>query len=427
MGWLMVEIAPAMLWTHLTGALSLEGYNLVLYLTLLGASTAELAWLPLVTYAGIGLHVLVLLVRPMADAKADCVRYTAWGRAAWFGTVLWPLFAHWQGLGTGWVLGGVFACILLTALIHNAGIAAFMTWTQAVVPVASRGRFFAWRNLFGFIAVWIALQAVAWAWPAGLESIPGAGLPWLMGLFALATALVLVGTLVLSWSPGLPVEGPATGPAPALPRLHIALRGRMQFRVLLVLGMLNTAGAACSLTYLPRWLSSQGMDGKRYATLQGDCQVPLMLLGILLAGMLLRRLGGARLLTLTQAVVTASDLAALALDAVNLPVLAPLMLAATGLGRGLMSVSWIGRLQELAPARDTRFPMLHLACSGAAGAAAALSLLLLVPAGAPAAPGTALASASAASAGTLWWIVAIAALVRALALPLSFLGWRRGD
>jgi hypothetical protein len=85
MGWLMVEIAPAMRWTHLTGALSLEGYNLVLYLTLLGATTAELAWLPLVTYAGIGLHVLVLLVllvRPMAEAKADCVRYTSWGRSA---------------------------------------------------------------------------------------------------------------------------------------------------------------------------------------------------------------------------------------------------------------------------------------------------------------------------------------------------------
>jgi hypothetical protein len=427
MGWLMVEIAPAMLWTNLTGARSLEGYNLVLYLTLLGATTAELAWLPLVTYAGIALHVLVLLVRPVADAKADCVRYTAWGRAAWFGTILWPLLAQWLGLRTGWVLGGVFASILLTALIHNAGIAAFMTWTQAVVPAAQRGRFFAWRNLFGFIAVWLALQAVAWAWPIGLERVPGAGLPWLMGLFTIATVVVLLGTLVLSWSPDLPVEPVAAGTPPALPPFRIALRGRTQFRVLLVLGMLNTAGAACSLTYLPRWLSSQGMDGKRYATLQGDCQVPLMLLGILLAGMLLRRLGGARLLTLTQAVVTLSDLAALVLDPGNLPVLAPLLLAATGLGRGLMSVCWIGRLQELAPARDTRFPMLHLACSGAAGTVAALALLLLVPSGAAAAPGASVASVASSSAATLWWIVALGALVRALALPLSFLGWRRGD
>jgi hypothetical protein len=430
MGWLMVEIAPAMLWTHLTGALSLEGYNLVLYLTLLGATTAELAWLPLVTYAGIGLHVLVLLVRPMADAKADCVRYTALGRAAWFGTVLWPLLAWWLGCGTGWVLGGVFACILLTALIHNAGIAAFMTWTQAVVPPASRGRFFAWRNLFGFIAVWSALHAVAWAWPEDIERIPGAGLPWLMGLFSLATVVVLIGTVALWWSPGMPLEAGAPAVPPALPPLRSALRGRTQFRILLALGMLNTASAACSLTYLPRWLSSQGMDGKRYATLQGDCQVPLMLLGILLAGMLLRRLGGARLLTLTQAVVTAGDLAALALDQRNLPALAPLMLALSGLGRGLMSVSWIGRLQELVPARDTRFPMLHLACSGAAGACAALALLLMVPsaaavaAAAPAASADALASSSAA---TLWWIVALGALVRALALPLSLVGWRRGD
>jgi len=169
------------------------------------------------------------------------------------------------------------------------------------------------------------------------------------------------------------------------------------------------------------------MDGKRYATLQGDCQVPLMLLGILLAGTLLRRLGGARLLTLTQAVVSAGDLAALVLDSGTLSALAPPMLAASGLGRGLMSVSWIGRLQELAPARDTRFPMLLLACSGAAGASAALTLLLLVPADASAAPGASAAAATAASAATLWWIIALGALVRALALPLSMLGWRRGE
>jgi hypothetical protein len=302
-----------------------------------------------------------------------------------------------------------------------------MTWTQAVVPAALRGRFFAWRNLFGFIAVWSALQAVAWAWPAELERVPGAGLPWLMGLFTLATVVVLGGTLVLSWSPDLPVEASTTGTPPALPPMRSALRGRTQFRVLLMLGMLNTAGAACSLTYLPRWLSSQGLDGKRYATLQGDCLVPLMLLGILLAGTLLRRLGGARLLTLTQAVVTGSDTAALVLDPGNLPALAPLMLALSGLGRGLMSVCWIGRLQELAPARDTRFPMLLLAAGGAAGAVAALGLLLLVPAGTAVAPGTSVALVTAASATTLWWIVAVGALVRALALPLSMFGWRRGD
>jgi hypothetical protein len=58
MGWLLTEIAPAMLWTSLTGALTLDGYNLVLYLTLLGASAAQLAWLPVANYAGIALHVL---------------------------------------------------------------------------------------------------------------------------------------------------------------------------------------------------------------------------------------------------------------------------------------------------------------------------------------------------------------------------------
>ena len=430
MGWLMVEIAPAMLWTHLTGALSLEGYNLVLYLTLLGATTAELAWLPLVTYTGIALHMLVLLVRPVADPKSDCVRYTAWGRAAWFGTVLVPLLAAPLGLGRGWVLAGVFASILLTALIHHAGIAAFMTWTQAVVPPDLRGRFFAWRNLFGFAVLWCALQVVSWAWPKGLESLPGAGVPWLMGLFTLATLVVLGGTLMLSWSTDLAPDhqsGQAMPGAPSgLPPFAQALRGRLQFRVLLVIGMLNTAGAACSLTYLPRWLSSQGMDGKLYTALQADCQLPLTLLGILLAGWLLHRLGGARLLTLTQLVVTLGDAAALLLDRDDLAGLAPLLLALIGLGRGLMSVAWIGRLQELVPARDTRFPMLHIACSGAAGALAALALLLLVPAGGTSA-GTSAAGVAAAPDATLWWIVAAAAGLRAVSLPLSLSGWRRSS
>ena len=74
--------------TFLTGALWLDGYNLVLFLTLLGASVSDLAWLPVVNYAGIALHVLVVALWPIAgDAKRVCVANTVIARTMWLGTV----------------------------------------------------------------------------------------------------------------------------------------------------------------------------------------------------------------------------------------------------------------------------------------------------------------------------------------------------
>jgi hypothetical protein len=380
MGWLLTEIAPAMLWTSLTGALWLDGYNLVLYLTLLGAGVADLAWLPLVNYAGIALHVLIVALRPpRGHAKATCVAYTAAGRAAWLGTILWPLLAWRLGLGTGWVLGGVFASILITAMVHNVGIAGFMTWTQAVVPPEQRGRFYMWRNLFGFGAVNLALQGVALAWPVAADphaTADPAQLPWLMGLMAAATLLVLAGTLPLAWGPDMPEREAAAPPSRPLAE---ALRGQHAFHRLVAMGACNTAAQACVLPYLPRLLQHVGLDGRRYAALQGDLLIPLLLAGTVVAGMLLRRIGGARLIGLMLAVSVLGESLFLLLDADNVAWLAPCCLAAAGLGRGLASIAWIGRVQELAPAHDTRFPMVHIAANGMAGMLLGGTLMAVVP------------------------------------------------
>ena len=379
MGWLLTEVSPAQIWCALTGALWLDGYNFVLYLTLLGASVAELAWLPLVNYGGFALSVLFLALRPpRSDAKAICLTYTFIARSLWLGVVAWPLIAWWLELGTGAILAGVFMSVFLTALFGNVGIAAFMTWTAAVVPREERGRFFMWRNLSAFAALTATFQIVAWLWPVAstATSSNSVELAWLMGLFTATTIFVILSTFPLAWSPAMPPRDASAEPHRPLWETIRTVRG---FRRLLAMGALNTAAMACLLTYLPRLLHQLGMEGQNYAALQGNVQVPLMLAGIIIAGFALRHLGGAFLMRGTLIITVFGDSLFLLLTSANLAWLALLCLGCVGLGRGLASIAWIGRIQELAPAHDTRFPLLHLGINGIAGMLAGLALMITVP------------------------------------------------
>ena len=379
MGWLLVEVAPAQLWCSLTGAFALDGYNLVLYLTLLGAAVSDLAWLPMVNYAGIALHIaIVALWPPRGDAKRTCIAYTFVARFLWLGTIGWPLLAWWLGLGTSAVLAGVFISIFLTAMIGNVGIAAFTTWTAAVVPSEQRGRFLMWRSLGAFGLVNVALQLVTWAWPTSLPGVTvnPAELPWLMGLMAGVTGLVILSTFGLLWSPAMPARAQN---AVAHPPLRIALTGQREFARLVAMGALNTAAFACVLPFLPRLLQHVGLDGKHYALWQGNAQLPLMLAGVVIAGIALRRLGGTRLIVWMAVVSLAGDALMLLVAPSNLVWLVPVALGVVGLGRGLASIAWMARLFELVPAHDTRFPMLYIAVSGLAGMVTGALLMAVLP------------------------------------------------
>lgn len=150
-------------------------------------------------------------------------------------------------------------------------------------------------------------------------------------------------------------------------------------RRFLVMGALNTAAMACLLPYLPRLLLQLGMEGKQYALLQGNVQIPLMLAGIVISGIALRQVGGAWLMRVTLLVTVVGDGLFLLLTTTNLGWLAIVCLGCVGLGRGLASIAWIGRIQELAPAHDTRFPMLHLGVNGVAGMLTGMILMGGVP------------------------------------------------
>jgi hypothetical protein len=376
MGWLLTEFSPAQLWCALTGALWLDGYNLVLYLTLLGATVSDLAWLPLVNYSGFALSVLFIVLRPpQSDAKTTCVKYTFIARSIFLGVIAWPLVTMWLGCGTNTVLFGVFMAIFFTALFGNVGVASFMTWTAAVIPREERGSFYRWRNLCAFAVVTVALHLTAWAWP-DTTAHPQTELPWLMGLFFIATIIVILSTFGLAWSPAMPARDVAAPPHSPLWTMIRQVGGGRRF---LIMGALNTATMACVLPYIPRLLHELGMEGHTYASLQGNVQVPLMLAGIIIAGYALHRLGGNHLLRLTIFILLLGDGLFLFLTTLNLPTLTLWCLAFAGLARGLASIAWIGRVQELAPAHDTRFPLLYLGLSGVAGMLTGGILMIGVP------------------------------------------------
>ena len=363
LGWLLTECIPVLMWAQVTGALFGESFYLVTYLTLLGASTASLALLPLVAYAGNFGSALVVFARHGTaagrDAKYRCVFDTGLGRVFWLGTILWP----WAGLTWGWsstvILSGVFISIFLAQLSHSAGGSAFVVWTQALVPRAVRGKFWMWRNCVSFAVTAVVVLLMGVILPKGTQA-DATHLPWLMGIFGVMTLICIASTWMLAQCPDMPEHLKET----PRPPLRLAMRQARGDGPLLIFNVLTLAATAISMAYLPTLLHDRGVGTAAFAAAQGSTFFPAMLGGILLAGWSLTHLGGQRLLVMTATLLLATDGAFLCLPDVTW--LGPCM-ALSGIAKGMWGIALIGRQQELCPAGDARFPALLVGC-GALGA-----------------------------------------------------------
>ncbi|MBA3845734.1 MAG: hypothetical protein H0X45_03690, partial [Planctomycetes bacterium] len=69
-GWLLVEVAPALLWVQVAGAVTLDSFYLVSWLRLSGAGDRQLAWLPLIGCAAVVLAPAVAWWRERAHDRA---------------------------------------------------------------------------------------------------------------------------------------------------------------------------------------------------------------------------------------------------------------------------------------------------------------------------------------------------------------------
>ncbi len=413
-GWLVFEVTPAFIWTQITGAMSMEFYYFVAYLTLLGATDTTLAWLPMmVSLGGVGQTVVVLLRRP-SDPKRACVIDCLLGRCAWSGTLLWPIFGWWAGFGANAIIAGVFVSVFLTQLIASVSVASFIVWTQALVPRELRGVFYAWRQLSSYVVVALVLLGVYWYThrflshsPAGLGHEP-ADLPYLMLMLGAATLVGIIGVWPLALAPGMPPADRVVEYRPMLPQLtaNAALLRHVGWMVV------TSVGVNLSSAYIPKLYLQAGVAAETMAWWQAFAMYPAMLVGIVATGWALPRVHARRTLVFAHVITIAAELCLLRLQHAGIGWMLPAVLVLFGVAKGIWSIAWIARLQEIVPRGDPRFAAVFM---GLASLAA-----LLVSTALPAAV-SALDAYCASHPGVppvAWWMVAAGIAARILATPM---------
>ncbi|MBA3847417.1 MAG: hypothetical protein H0X45_12355, partial [Planctomycetes bacterium] len=197
------------------------------------------------------------------------------------------------------------------------------------------------------------------------------------------------------------------------PRPRFTLAGRGAFLRLIAWNMAHGLALAGTLPYLPVLMDDAGIDAHAFAWWQSRATLPMQLATTLIAGWALPRIGSGAVLALAHLALIAADASFLLLSAANRDWLFPLAMAASGAARGLIGIGVLGRMYEIAPPGDTRFPAAYHA---AGGLACALGALALFPALA------ALETTIGLSHAPAWYVVAAALTVRVVAAPLT---WRR--
>jgi Na+/melibiose symporter-like transporter len=159
----------------------------------------------------------------------------------------------------------------------------------------------------------------------------------------------------------------------------VVLKEHPSLRRFLCYGMLYSASGAIFLTYLARYLVEVFIGEDLITLWQGLAQIPFMLLGIWLAGWLLPRVGGARLLGLFTLLLMLAQAGFLVLSPQNSAWLLPVLFAAWGLSRSSQRLVAFGRMQEVIEVGDARQPSLYFGALGLGAIIGSLVVMLLVP------------------------------------------------
>jgi len=374
MGWMMVELIPVAVWIRLTGAQFLASYYLPRYLLLLGCEEEDLAWLPIVHFAGILIATAATLWlrregRRLAHPRTSCLRWTWAGRIAFLGLVLWPWGGHRLGWETGTILTGTFSFLFASQVLLIVGVHGWASWTQALIPDRLRGAFFAWRNIAGLASFGLVIAALSLFWPESADD--DAMLGWFQGMFLLATIACLASTLMLQAAPA--AAPPADGRPP--PRVPIrALTGELRPLLAYCLWNFCFFGAYFGLftTYQVPLLAAGGIDSKLYATIDAWVRTPTLIGGMLVGMRLHHRAGGHICMLASQGLVIAAMVGYLTTSLAGTVPLAFPAAAAEGLGLGIFSVSAFAHMQRLCPPEDPRFPAIYLGMGALGGLGQAL-------------------------------------------------------
>lgn len=380
LGWMLIEVIPVIVWARLTGAFNYEGgYYLTAWLGLLGAGPEAVAWLPLLFFAGTALSAVLVIARRdrygrLQDPRRTCLRDCWLGRGCWLLALCWPPLATRFGLAAWAGLAGALLMIALGQVLLLASASAWTSWTQGIVAPEQRRPFFAWRNLASMSATAATLACLGLWWPDESASL-AVQANWYQRLFIILTLICLCSTLILHLAPRLPPDRTTASDSRAVP-MRQALYGHRRFFLFGLWHACHLAATALALTWLRPVVLATGADDAVYVHLDGWMRTPALLLGILVAGWGLRRLGTGRLLVGANLLLVTGLIAIIGLGEGNWRWLLPLAMICDGAGRGLLSVLAISMVQSLIPGRDARFPALYMGLGGLGGVIAATGQLL---------------------------------------------------
>ena len=143
---------------------------------------------------------------------------------------------------------------------------------------------------------------------------------------------------------------------------------------------------------------------------------PAMLFGIVITGWALPRVHARKTLVVAHVITIAAELCLLRLSHAGIGWMLPAVLALFGFAKGIWSIAWIARLQEIVPRGDPRFAAVFMGLASLAALLVSTALpatVIALDAYCTSHPGVPTVA---------WWMVAAGIGARILATPL--LVWR---
>lgn len=376
-GYLLLEVIPAMVWGFICGAMAYEGYYLIKFMRLVGATDIQISLLPLLYFSAFALQYFFLRssdAQQSQNSKALCIKECIYGRGIWLLIPLWPAIVHLCGWSHQLSIYGILLFFFCAHIRMFIGLTYFITWTQSVISNTDRGFFLAWRSISVSLTLILCISVVNYLWP---QNISEEGIFWwYIGLFTIITICCLLSTLLLHWSPDM--QDREEVHLSSTLSTSTVLQQHPQLKSIIYWSALNGAASCFLLTWLPEHMDNLHIDEKIISQWQYMSEIPMKIVGFIAAVFLLHRIGGIYTLCIGLSLWPVLIVMYLNMHSDNLWYLLPICMGLFGLSRAVSQIAGITSLQNLAPRHDIRIPALNFFAVGIGGLCASLLMIASV-------------------------------------------------
>lgn len=374
-GYLLTEVIPVIIWGFFCGAMSYDNYYLIRFLQLLGASDTQIAILPILYFSAFSLQYIFMhrgSQENSANAKAIAVRTSFIGRSLWLGIPIWAVTCHYCQWSSDVAIYVILGIYFLAHIQLFFSLNYFVTWTQALVQQNDRSAVFAFRYFGMYITLGIIAYVVSSFWPEQDETEKQFW--YFIGIFGSSTLICLASTWMLAAAPDMPVVHETQRNAPKQP-IRSILQERPRLRALICFSACNGAALCCFITWLPNYLSDQGIFEKTVSFWQSCAYFPCVLIGFALSVRLIPLISSIWTLIISLGIWPLSICLFLNINHHNALWLLPLAFALFGLSKALLQIGGFTSLHDLSPQNDVRVPALNFCALGLGGLSASIIII----------------------------------------------------